>query len=308
VTAPDGSDPHHGTESAARSRKRRSVPTAALPGQRAGRAAGNAVPTRRRSRPTTEATHAPAPAAVREDLAEVVEATERLLHTAAELSPEQLGGPSALPGWTRGHVLAHLARNADSLVNLLTGARTGTHIPQYADDQERERGIVEGAGRPLQEQLADLRASQERFAAAAAALSADDWAFRVRHRHGYTFPASDIPGKRLQELEYHHVDLDAGYTPAHWSASFAVRELGRLAARYRGAEGVPAVRLLVETGEQELRIGDTAAAPELTVEGPVRGLVASLSGRADGDGLQVHRDGSQLADPRTALPRLPPMG
>ncbi|MEV0474381.1 maleylpyruvate isomerase N-terminal domain-containing protein, partial [Streptomyces prunicolor] len=25
--------------------------------------------------------------------------------------------PSRLPGWSRGHVLAHLARNADALVN-----------------------------------------------------------------------------------------------------------------------------------------------------------------------------------------------
>lgn len=256
----------------------------------------------------TEATHTPAPTAVREDLDEVAEAAERLLHTAAELTPGDLAGPSALPGWTRGHVLAHVARNADSLVNLLTGARTGQHIPAYADDQARERGIEEGAGRPLQEHLADLRASEERFAAAAAALSGEDWSFLVRHRLGYTFPAADIPGKRLQELEYHHVDLDAGYTPAHWSAAFAVRELGRLAARYRGTEGVPAVRLLVETGEQELRIGDPAGVPALTVEGPVRGLVAWLSGRSDGDGLQVHGDGSQLADPRTALPRLPPMG
>ena len=44
---------------------------------------------------------------------------------AAELDPGQVAGPSRLPGWSRGHVLSHLARNADALVNLLTWARTG---------------------------------------------------------------------------------------------------------------------------------------------------------------------------------------
>lgn len=44
------------------------------------------------------------------------------------------------------------------------------------------------------------------------------------------------------------------------------------------------------------------------VEGPIRALTAWLSGRSDGDGLQVHQGGAQLADPRTALPKLPPMG
>ncbi len=48
---------------------------------------------------------------------ELAEATERLLATAARLTDEDLRAPSLLPGWTRGHVLAHVARNADSYVN-----------------------------------------------------------------------------------------------------------------------------------------------------------------------------------------------
>ncbi|AXI79905.1 maleylpyruvate isomerase family mycothiol-dependent enzyme [Peterkaempfera bronchialis] len=260
--------------------------------------------------PATPAPAAPdaAPALVRDDLAEVAEATERLLRTVAGLEPAALAEPSLLPGWTRGHVLAHLARHADSLVNLLTGARTGQDIPQYAGEDARDRGIQDGAGRPLGEQLADLRASHERFAEAAAAMPADAWSTLLRHRHGYTFPASEIPGKRLVELEYHHVDLDSGYTPAHWSAAFADHELERLAAKFRAAPEAEPVRLLVEAAERELRIGPPADRPELTVEGPVRALAAWLSGRSDGDGLQVHRDGVQLTDPRTALPKLPPMG
>ncbi|MFE0458943.1 maleylpyruvate isomerase family mycothiol-dependent enzyme [Kitasatospora sp. NPDC058965] len=244
-------------------------------------------------------------------LREVDEATERLLHTVAALDPAALAEPCALPGWTRGHLLAHLSRNADSLVNLLRSARTGEDVPQYASEQAREDGIQQGAARPLAEQLDDLRASAGRLAGAAAELPAAAWSAELKHRHGYTFPACELPWKRLAELEYHHVDLAAGYTPAHWSAGFATAEFRKLAGRFATLDGLPAVELVAEdTGDRALLgTGAAADAPfQLRVEGPVRALLAWLSGRADGDGLQVHRDGRLLTDPRAALPALPPMG
>ncbi|MFI9271660.1 maleylpyruvate isomerase family mycothiol-dependent enzyme [Kitasatospora sp. NPDC052896] len=239
-------------------------------------------------------------------LSAVAESTGHLLHTVAELNPAALVEPSGLPGWTRGHVLAHLARNADSLVNLLESARTGRDIPQYASEQAREDGIQQGAGRPLPEHLADLRESAGRLAEAAAALPAEAWAATLRHRHGYTFPAAELPLKRLGELEYHHVDLAAGYTPAHWPADFAAAEFGKLATMFAKLDGIPGLDLLAEDTGERARLGSDTS--ELRVEGPVRALTAWLSGRSDGDGLQVHRDGGPLADPRSALPTLPPMG
>ena len=55
------------------------------------------------------------------DLASVRDATDRLLTAAAKLDNAGVTQPSRLPGWSRGHVLAHLARNADALVNVLQG-------------------------------------------------------------------------------------------------------------------------------------------------------------------------------------------
>ncbi|MEV7189129.1 maleylpyruvate isomerase family mycothiol-dependent enzyme [Kitasatospora sp. NPDC093102] len=240
----------------------------------------------------------PAASAAARHLAQVEESTRHLLHTAAELKPEALAEPSALPGWTRGHVLAHLARNADSLVNLLTGARTGTDVPQYASHEDREQGIERDAPRPLEVQLADLRDSHERFLAAAALMADEAWAVQVRHRFGYLFPASDIPAKRLVELEYHHVDLDAGYTPAHWPESFATAQFRKLATGLAEEAGLPAVELVAEDTGDRAVIG--TGEPALTVEGPVRALTAWLSGRSAGDGLR--------RTPDTALPQLPPMG
>ncbi|MFJ9442776.1 maleylpyruvate isomerase family mycothiol-dependent enzyme [Kitasatospora sp. NPDC101235] len=226
--------------------------------------------------------------------------TRRMLETVSALKPEALAEPSALPGWTRGHVLAHLARNADSLVNLLTGARTGTDIPQYASEQARDQGIEDGAGRPLDVQLADLRESHERFVAATALMTDENWAAEVRHRSGTVFPACDLVWKRFAEVEYHLVDLDGGYSPAEWPEELALPEFRRLTTRLAGDDDLPAVQLIADDTDDRAVIGAASVGSGPTAEGPVRALLAWLSGRSAGDGLR--------RTPDTALPQLPPMG
>ena len=84
-------------------------------------------------------------------MGEVDAATSRLLRTAASFDTADLAAASLLPGWTRGHVLAHLARNADGFVNLLTAARTGEALPMYASLEARtadiEAGVEPATGR-----------------------------------------------------------------------------------------------------------------------------------------------------------------
>lgn len=75
------------------------------------------------------------------DAAELRQATERLIDAVSVLAPTSVAEPSRLAGWTRGHVLTHLSRNADSLVNLLIWARTGEEVPQYASGESRDRDI-----------------------------------------------------------------------------------------------------------------------------------------------------------------------
>ncbi len=74
-------------------------------------------------------------------------ATQRLLDDARTLSEADLRAPSLLPGWTRAHVVAHVARNADAMRNVLAGARSGESRPAYASAEAREAGIEQGAGR-----------------------------------------------------------------------------------------------------------------------------------------------------------------
>ncbi len=115
-------------------------------------------------------------------------ATARLLETAAGLSDEQVREPSLLPGWSRGHVLTHLARNADSLRNLLIWARTGVETPQYASRAARDEAIAAGSGRSASELLADLQASAQQLAAEAARLSPANWTAEVRGLGGAAHP------------------------------------------------------------------------------------------------------------------------
>src|SRR5437870_12625963 len=84
-------------------------------------------------------------------------ATDRVLATATALSDAQAREPSLLPGWTRGHVLTHIARNSGGMVNLLRWARTGTEAPMYASAESRGADIEAGAGRAAADLAAEER-------------------------------------------------------------------------------------------------------------------------------------------------------
>jgi maleylpyruvate isomerase len=233
------------------------------------------------------------------DAAEAAAATEQLIDSAAGLSAEDLAAPSLLPGWTRGHVLAHVARNADALVNLLEWARTGEETPMYPDAATRDRDIEAGAARSLEEHLEDLRDSAARFTAAASGLPPAAWASQVAMRSGRVVAAAEVPWFRLVEVRLHHVDLDAGHTVDDLPADFADRELAVVVDGLAGHEGVAAVRLR-DTGSGASWDLGAAAEPELTVAGPARALLGWVSGRSDGAGLDVTPGGRPL-------PVLPPL-
>jgi maleylpyruvate isomerase len=223
--------------------------------------------------------------------ARVTAATALLRASAGQISDQQAREPSLLPGWSRGHLLTHLARNADSLQNLLTWARTGVTTPQYSSPDERSEGIERGAGRPAAELLADLEESAAALDAAAASLPAEAWAAHVAwHAAWYTL------WRRLMEVEIHHVDLGLGYRPADWPLAFATYSLEQYAGGLADARS-PAVVLRTSDTGVVVRIGPPTDEPAMTVTGPVRALLAWVSGRSAGDGLS--------AEPAGPLPALP---
>ncbi|MFG1946691.1 maleylpyruvate isomerase family mycothiol-dependent enzyme [Nonomuraea sp. NPDC048826] len=222
-------------------------------------------------------------AAVRVELAE---ATARLLTTAAALTDADVRAPSRLPGWTRGHVLTHLARNADSHVNLLIWARTGVTTPQYPSLDAREAGIEAGAARPAAEQAADLRDSAARLDRAIRELPQDAWRAPVGGLRPPHHPAWYCLIRRLREVGVHHVDLDAGFGPADWPERFVDRELRDcLGAWPRDRSTIGAARFVSPAGETLAEWTGLGEGP--TVEGERTDMLAWLTGRSGGDRVRV---------------------
>ncbi|MFI9649730.1 maleylpyruvate isomerase family mycothiol-dependent enzyme [Streptomyces sp. NPDC052040] len=222
------------------------------------------------------------------DLASVREATERLLTAVTKLDNAAVAESSRLPGWTRGHVLAHLSRNADALVNVLEGR------PMYISAEARDADIERDAPRPLETQLADLRASADRFRQAGDAPA--DWSRTVELRNGVTDAAARVPFRRWIEVELHHVDLGIGYALEDLPAEFVEREIAFLADRFAGLAEVPSTR--VTDGTHTWHTGRAADGPEVTVQGPAPALLGWLAGR---------RDGAALHSENGPLPTLPPL-
>lgn len=234
-------------------------------------------------------------------LRELADATGHLVTDARALDDDAVRAPSGLPDWTRGHVLTHLARNADALCNLLAWAVTGERRPMYPDQEARRAAIEAGAARPAAEIADDLAAASERFQQEAAELTADHWRNPVERRTGGPHPAARIPWWRYEEVLIHHVDLDTGFSPAHWPAEFTGPELELTVERFTDPafdSEAPVFRIHAEDTARKLGVRcDPTLEEPLLVRGPEPALLAWLIGRSGGDGLVV--------EPFDALPALP---
>ena len=164
-------------------------------------------------------------AALRQLNDQLDQATQRLLDAARVLPEPDLRASSLLPGWSRAHVLAHVARDADAMRNLLIGARVGQHRPAYASAQARDDGIETSAARAPRDLMNDLADSAMALRTMIRQLPAEAWSFGVQMLDSGPFPAADLLTRRLTEVELHHCDLGIGYDAAKWPASFAQAQL-----------------------------------------------------------------------------------
>jgi maleylpyruvate isomerase len=236
-------------------------------------------------------------AALAAALDEMAAATDRLILDVDQLGDADLREASLLPGWTRGHVLTHVGRNADGMVNLVTWARTGEETPMYAGGREGRAAAIEaGAGRHIGDIRLDLNDSGERLLGAFAGLPTEALAREVVFGSGATAYGWELPSMRTREVEIHHVDLDCGYTPAHWSTAFVHRTLDQLAPQFRTRGECPVGWLADTDSDQTWQTAEDGP----TLAGPGSGLLAWLTGRSDGDGLDL--------DPAGPVPRAPRWG
>jgi maleylpyruvate isomerase len=152
------------------------------------------------------------------------DAHHRLLRRLDGITDDTVVRPSRLPGWTVGHVVTHLARNADAHARRVAGALRGEDVPKYdRGATQRADEIEAGADRPPSVLLDDLTRSVTRLDAVLAEARAADWPYG--YFLGGDYGVAACPAHRLREVEVHHVDLGLGYTPDDWPAEYVAWDL-----------------------------------------------------------------------------------
>ena len=218
-----------------------------------------------------------------DDLAVLRASTNDLIAglTAENWTDDDVRAPSLLPGWTRGHVLTHIARNADSITRTLAGALRGEVVERYVGGQAgRAAGIEGGADRDAATLLADLTESAETLDRTLAAV--DDvggWDLPTEKDH----PAWHWLHQRLDEVEIHRVDLAGSYTADRWPSAMVIRDLPRLVDTLDDRADT-AIRIEVEaagstTAEHVGATWTIGAGDPIEVRGPDWAVLAWLVGR-----------------------------
>jgi maleylpyruvate isomerase len=194
------------------------------------------------------------------------------------LTDDDLAAPSGLPDWSRAHVVAHLARNADALVNLLTWARTGVETPMYPSREARDAGIAATAAELPAALRADYAAACARLAVAIETMPAPAWTAEVRNGQGRPVPATEVPWMRAKEMWVHGIDMRAGLTfpdlPPDFCSALVDDVLGLFADRGQTPDATIAAT----------DVDRTWGSGTARVQGPVTAVAAWLT-RGDASGL-----------------------
>ncbi len=160
--------------------------------------------------------------------------TATLNAAVASLDDASMSESSRLPGWTRKHVIAHVAANADALGNLVHWARTGQRTPMYSSPEQRGADIDAGSRLCADELMVWLTRSAEALATAMSELDDENWSAEVVTAQGRVVAATEIPWLRAREVCVHAVDLGTGVAFADLPGEF----LSGLVADIRGKRGL----------------------------------------------------------------------
>lgn len=210
------------------------------------------------------------------DLDDLAEAERRLARTVDGLHGDDWQAPSLLPGWTRAHVVAHLALNGEALHDVLRGELEKEQVPMYESQESRDQDIADLAGAEPADLRKRLLTTLTQFTDALLAVPADGWEARFeRTPGGQTLPLAAIPVMRLREVEIHHADLGCGYSPDDWPQAFAELVVDGMVKRLDPEHGFRVAPLDSQHTWDVGGVGEDVPA----VTGPVRQVAWWLTGR-----------------------------
>src|SRR4051812_4990956 len=218
------------------------------------------------------------------DIAGAIAAHRRLVDQLAGLTDADARRPSLLPGWSVGHVLTHVARNAESHTRMFVAAAVGDVGEQYPGGLEQRASDIEaGADRSGRELAADVAATSAALEAAWERIDDGTWARGRGRLTGGTRPIVDLPFLRWREVEIHHADAGLGLTSAEWTDAFVEREMpNTIAAVPRRLEAGRAMEIVAaDTGEHWTVSGPGVPETKVTVQDDRRRLLAWLLGRLE---------------------------
>lgn len=202
--------------------------------------------------------------------AEVARAHLVLQDLIADLDDAHVREPSALPGWSRGHVLAHLTDNARMFARLAEHALRGELVPTYDGGAEERDAIIDAAaGRGAGEHRAALAGQIIHLESVWAKMGETDWGRPV------SFRDADLTATafaRWREVWIHLADLGLGVGPEVWPLGLAAHAVDFLSSRLPAGASLHAV----DVGRQWPH-GDGT---EVVITGRLRDLAAWLAGRA----------------------------
>ncbi|MFF8731923.1 maleylpyruvate isomerase family mycothiol-dependent enzyme [Streptomyces sp. NPDC015171] len=222
----------------------------------------------------------------------VVGSGARLLRTASRLSDTAVRAPSALPGWTRGHVLAHVAHTVDAYVWLLGLAHTGCEPGPRTDAAALASAVERDALLSADRIATRLRHDLDRFSVRARAMPAPAWERLVPALPGWRHPAWYVLLRCLRELETHHLDLGTGHGTEQWPDAYVAWALDDTLATLR-ARGFPLASVeAVDLGRS------WSLAPEgASVAGAGHQVLGWLTGRTPAGTLTADRPARLLSRP-----------
>jgi len=227
--------------------------------------------------------------------------TDRLTRAAdafaSKISPltdDDVRAATELPGWTRGHLLAHVAHVSNAVARQVEYALRGELIEFYDGGQGgRTQAIEMAAGKSAEEHRAAISAGFTRALTVLDGLSEEQWQLPISYRNGVVM---DGALAYWRELVIHLADLQIGRGPETWSKEFCLYLIDFLSVR------VPAgIRLkLLPLALPPMTVGEGENA--VSVSGMLTDITAWLAGRTPTMGTLR----AEAAADSVALPALLP--